>query len=271
VDAVAGTACGFTMPNPPSAGLPNPASYTLAVADGTVTDNVTGLIWERAVGPTVYTQGQAVSHCESKAGGWRLPTRVELVSLVDFTIPSPGPTINAIFEKTLPERFWTSSNFAGDPSIGWYVGFDYGSTHPIAITPDALYFVRCVRGTSSHFSPTRYEVQADESVHDATTGLTWQRAVAPKQAWSDAMTFCSTLGACWRLPSLTELQTIVDETKENPSIDQDAFPSTPVDFFWTSSPRADQASGPSAWYVAFIHGHADTEPITTSYFVRCVR
>jgi hypothetical protein len=270
-DSIAGTACGFTMPNPASAGLPNPASYTENLLDGTVTDNVTGLTWAGAVEPTtVYTQGQAIRRCEDAGGGWRLPTRVELVSLVDFTFAKPGPTINAIFKNTPADKFWTSSHAACDPTIAWYVGFDNGSTHQERT--DIAHRVRCVRGAPSNCSPTRYQVQADGSVHDAATELTWRQKVDPKQPWSDAMTFCPALGTGWRLPSLTELQTIVDETKENPPIDGDAFPNTPGDmssYFWTSSPQA----GPSgfAWYVVFIHGHADTEPVTSAFWVRCVR
>ena len=67
------------MPSPTRTGLPNPASYTEHAVDGTVTDNVTGLSWQGAVEPTtVYTQGQAIRHCDGEGAGWRLPTRVEL-------------------------------------------------------------------------------------------------------------------------------------------------------------------------------------------------
>jgi tRNA A-37 threonylcarbamoyl transferase component Bud32 len=264
----AGTRCGFTMPNPTRTGLPNPASYSENAVDGTVTDNVTGLSWQGAVAPTtVYTQGQAMRHCAGERGGWRLPTRVELVSLVDFT--RPGPMIDPIFKNTPAERFWTSSYAASDQTAAWYVGFDNGSAHQMKT--DNAYKVRCVRAVPSQCPPTRHQVQADGSVRDTATGLTWQRAVAAKQTWSDAKTFCPTLGTGWRLPSVTELTTIVDETKENPSIDGDAFPNTPAlaSYFWTSSP---QVGNPLfAWYVTFIHGHADLEPVTTAYWVRCVR
>ena len=38
----------WPMPNPSSSGLPNPSSYT-DLKDGTVQDNVTGLVWQQAV------------------------------------------------------------------------------------------------------------------------------------------------------------------------------------------------------------------------------
>ena len=87
------------------------------------------------------------------------------------------------------------------------------------------------------------------------------------------MTYCSsTLGPSWRLPSLTELQTIVDETKGDPTtppIDGAAFPGTPLGYFWTSSPQAGDST--YAWYVAFIHGHADVDLTMNRNYVRCVR
>ena len=150
---------GFTMPNPATAGLPNPASYT-DNGDGTITDKVTGLVWEKSPSPTVAQcigsgtatatfpavtcgQGQALAYCAGKGGGWRLPSRVELVSLVDFTIASPGPTINAALPGTPGDRFWTSAPFAASAGFAWYVDFKDGATSFDFDT--AHYRVRCVR------------------------------------------------------------------------------------------------------------------------------
>jgi hypothetical protein len=277
MDAGAGTTCGFTMPNPASAGLPNPASYTVNTADGTVTDNVTHLTWEGTAGFTVYMQAQASRPCDQKGGGWRLPTRVELVSLVDSTVAKPGPAVNAVFASDPiwvnspgpdDKKFWTSSHAACSTSIGWYVDFANGSTHQANAT--SAYKVRCVRGQPSNCSPTRYQEQSDGTMTDVFTGLTWQRDVNAQQAWNDATGYCPALGTGWRLPSLTELQTIIDETKQNPAIDGDAFPQTPaMGYFWTS---VAQAGDPDyAWYVTVVHGHADVEQVGTAYWVRCVR
>src|SRR5262245_28544364 len=90
-DAGAAGACGrpksswatWPMPNPPSTGLPNPASYDTSV-DGVVCDEVTGLLWQREVDSTaVYIRSEASAYCDGLelAGydDWRLPTRIELV------------------------------------------------------------------------------------------------------------------------------------------------------------------------------------------------
>jgi hypothetical protein len=67
-----------------------------------------------------------------------------------------------------------------------------------------------------------------------------------------------------------ELQTIVDESRKSPSIDPTAFPSTPSDYFWSSSPLAGSSS--YAWYVDFSYGNT-SNGVGVSYAtnVRCVR
>ncbi len=111
---------GFAMPNPASAGLPNPASYT--VGDGFVTDNVTKLVWEEPISTAAFTQPDAIKYCSDKGGGWRLPTVVELYSLVDFTRYSPSIDV-AMFPNTPSSFFWTSSALARNSSAAWVVLF----------------------------------------------------------------------------------------------------------------------------------------------------
>jgi hypothetical protein len=294
IDAAVGMTCGFIMPNPLNApgDLPNRASYRKNQAAKTVTDNITGLTWEAEVdATTVYTQAEAITHCQDKPGGsWRLPTRIELVSLVDFTVAKPGPTVSAAAFTNDPvwtdtpdvngdyRKFWTSSHAAFDGGTGWEVDFSDGSTHQKP--SGSFYKARCVTGSPCRCPLTRYQVTgstaADEVVHDGFTGLTWQRAVADtKMVWSDAATYCT---GGWRLPTPTELPTIVDETRETPSIDGVTFADTPGEPFWTSSPQAGSADGgpPAfAWYVTFYHGHSDVYPSNApanyKWWVRCVR
>jgi hypothetical protein len=76
-------------------------------------------------------------------------------------------------------------------------------------------------------------------------------------------------GTGWRLPTLKELQTIVDYSQSNPSIDSTAFPSTPAAWFWSSSPLAGSSS--NAWLVRFFDGYTGDSDVSTTNFVRCVR
>lgn len=135
---------GWPMPNPASAGLPNPSSYDTSTP-GVVVDNVTHLMWQRDVPSSSYTWADAKAYCAalSLAGhqDWRLPTSIELVSLVDFTRSNPAIDV-AAFPSTPSARFWTSSPVAGLANNAWNVRFDdgysyYGVSEPLR--------VRCVR------------------------------------------------------------------------------------------------------------------------------
>ncbi|XXT25569.1 DUF1566 domain-containing protein [Sorangium sp. So ce429] len=62
-----------------------------ADGDGVVTDSVTGLVWEKVIEDVSFEHVGALEHCaalaEAEVGGrtdWRLPTRREIVSLLDF-------------------------------------------------------------------------------------------------------------------------------------------------------------------------------------------
>jgi hypothetical protein len=139
------------MPNSPSdvadvtAGAPNTETYT-DNGDGTVTDTVTGLMWQKAVAAGLFTQPKAVAFCPTLNLGthsdWRLPTIIELVSIVDFG--QSNPSINAtVFPATPANYFWSSTLYAGTTTTVWTVHFNLGVVGGNA--GDIMYGVRCVR------------------------------------------------------------------------------------------------------------------------------
>jgi hypothetical protein len=111
------------------------------------------------------------------------------------------------------------------------------------------------------------------TVYDTKTKLTWQQGVAPgTYTWAGAKAYCAALnlgGTGWRLPTIKELQTIADDSQTNPSIDTTAFPSTPADWFWSSSPLAGSSS--SAWNVSFLIGDTSYNIVSNTDYIRCVR
>jgi len=95
----------------------NPHSYTLLAGGIMVQDNVTGLIWQKDTAPGTYNWDHAVSYCENLILGgysdWRLPTIKELTTIVDSSIPYPGPTINTdYFPNTVSSFYWSSATLA---------------------------------------------------------------------------------------------------------------------------------------------------------------
>ncbi len=95
------------------------------------------------------TFSNAHIRCEKLAGGWRLPTVKELLTLVDenpHQVYVDGSTPNLFvdrnaFPTTLPEPYWTSSPQSG--SLSWTV--DFGSGQPQPINPSLTLLNRCVR------------------------------------------------------------------------------------------------------------------------------
>ncbi|HEX2672102.1 MAG TPA: DUF1566 domain-containing protein, partial [Polyangiaceae bacterium] len=129
----------WPMPNSQTdsnAGAPHLLSYR-DNGDGTVTDNVTGLVWQQGVGDALGASS-ASSYCADLdlAGyqNWRLPTVIELVSLLDF---DHSPKVSTKFFPNTPAASFRSSQ------RGWTVSFESGAT---SVGDDGLKLqVRCVR------------------------------------------------------------------------------------------------------------------------------
>jgi hypothetical protein len=150
----------------------NPMSFT-DNGNGTITDNNTGLIWQKcsvgqnndascsgtaatynwyqASGTTNASYNAATLNiCGSLAlagGGWRLPSKKELMNIVDYSIPYPGPTIQQTrFPNTAASSYWSSTTSATDPNVAWDVYFNAGYVYLNGRNDS--YYVRCVRGDS---------------------------------------------------------------------------------------------------------------------------
>ncbi len=123
-------------------GAPNLESYRDNF-DGTVTDAVTGLMWQQSVPGLAYTAAQAATYCTGlNLGGysdWRVPTIVELVSIIDYD--SSSPAINSIaFPSTPGADFISSTSYDGSATQMSSASFGSGATGP-GTAGD----VRCVR------------------------------------------------------------------------------------------------------------------------------
>jgi hypothetical protein len=269
-------------PMPGTSGHARSYQITGIAGSETVIDCVTGLEWQRAVDPASYTQADAVAYCNglTLAGytDWRLPSRIELVTLVDYLVASPGPTIDTTaFPGTPGAGFGSASSVASSPSDMWSVYFYGGIVSYNAVTYS--YRARCVRGNDAvgvspgvpagHFTDV-----GDGTVRDNLTGLVWQQGFSPSgQSQAASATYCSTLtvpsGGGWRLPTVAELQTLVDETAASPSIASAYFPSTVEEVFWSSSSVAGAPS--DGWDVDFYGGIAGSFSVAATYRARCVR
>jgi hypothetical protein len=94
--------------------------------NGTVTDNLTGLVWLKNAGcitPTLWANAVADANqlangaCGltdgSKAGDWRLPNIVELESVIDVSASNPALTAGNPFTNVSNSIYWSSTPYFG--------------------------------------------------------------------------------------------------------------------------------------------------------------
>jgi len=117
---------------------------------------------------------------------------------------------------------------------------------------------------------------ASETVTTSSTGLMWQdnsEATNTKRDWKGALNYCAELSLAghsdWRLPSIKELESIVDVSRHNPSIQEDFKNVSTSGRYWSSSVYV--PSSKSAWVVHFEDGSVYDYRKTREYYVRCVR
>lgn len=136
-------------PPAPSHSASTSANHT--VTDyGSVIDHAGGLEWQREPFPDEMTWEEADKACRAlQLGGhadWRLPTRIELLTLVDDTRHEPAID-TAQFPDTPSTWFWTSTPRASAHSeFAWVVGFNCGVS--VSDRRDNSNRVRAVRGAS---------------------------------------------------------------------------------------------------------------------------
>ncbi len=252
--------------------------YTTNAAQGTVLDKVTRLLWQREPAPGLYGWAAAHAYCDAlEQGGrsdWRLPTRMELLTLVDTRYQAPMVDIT-VFPNTTSDDFWTSSDRGLGVSMRWYVDFEDGRTSSHSLT--STFKVRCVAHSvapppipeGGHY----FEV-IGATVFDHATGLEWQGGTSPgTQSHADSVTYCTSLEVDgkmgWRLPTRLELVSLVPLlTETSPRIEQSVFPDTPPESHWSASLVPNPTD---AWSVDFTSGVLSTRGISETGRARCVR
>ena len=262
-----------------------PNSQAVAkTADDEVTDSHTGLIWQRGDDGNMYTYAQAGPHCASfksaeAATGWRLPSVVELMTLINSGVYLPS--ISPAFVGAQSNNYWTSTPTANADMLSWTVKFDFGEVIPfLADTPLP---VRCVRGTSTVLNVGNKGLRkagplttTTDTVQDTTTMLEWQRVDdGVKRSWKGSLDYCSRLTldglTGWHLPNISELLGIVqyDAINSNGVAIDPAFQNPRADLYWSSTQN--EGAPTLSWSITFNLGVADGISVTGLGFARCVR
>ncbi|MBU2650411.1 MAG: DUF1566 domain-containing protein [Bacteroidetes bacterium] len=209
----------------------NIPSYT-DHGDGTVTDNVTGLMWQQSAdlnGDGTINVADKFSYQSSLiyadtlalAGytDWRLPTIKELYSLILFSgldISGPNPTVFVPFIDDEVFEFGYGDESAGErlidaqyASLTLYVSTSMGGMetmfgvnfadgrikgYPLTMpgVGDKLFYVKCVRG-GQNYGVNSFSNNGNGTISDNSTGLMWtQDDNGEPLSWEEALEHAET-------------------------------------------------------------------------------
>ena len=233
----------------------NQPSYTNN-GDGTITDNVTGLMWEQDMGDKIGYDAAFTKATNSTLGGhtdWRVPTIKELYSLALFTGQCFGDNAvikfidtnyfnqpigdTSIGEREIDGQTWSSTQYVGEIMNGSEAVFGYNFVDgrlkgypkykPSTGAANTMYF-RLVRNNTS-YGENNFVDNGDGTITDSATGLMWQQEDGGNtHNWENALSYCEGLTLAnhsdWRLPNAKELHSIVDYNRtltvtDSPAID----------------------------------------------------
>jgi len=265
--------------------VPKARSY-VDNSDGTITDVVTGLVWEKVMVAMTWNNAVSAANIATTGGytDWRLPSMKELYSLILYSGSCSGDNSIRLFIDheyfdqplgntsdgglEIDAQTWTSTNYDGDTmgntvDTAMAVNFVDGRVKSYPKVMEK--YVRLVRG-NEEYGINIFTNNGDGTVSDNATGLMWAESDNGEAVdWEKALAFAqnSTLSGYsdWRLPTIKELNSIVDYSKSQYEafINENYFQITQTTdplggswyaYFWSSTTLID-GSGDRANYQTF--------------------
>ena len=230
--------------------------------DGAVKDNQTGLVWARDASisefPLAWKEafdfiGELNRSLFLGFDDWKLPNRRELFSLVSHQLINPCLPPGHPFVNVENTYYWTSTTCARLPEQAWYVHF--GGARVFKGMKDVSYMVWPVRGAAGYKisrekwrgatpQASRFSVLG-QTVTDRATGLVWTKSADCANGpldWESAFKEVERMNReerfgfrNWRIPGISELETLVDLDRHSPAIPAGHPFSEVRDFHWSST------------------------------------
>ncbi len=236
--------------------------YYVDNGDGTVTDTITGLMWQKQDGGEM-SYDSAVDWVGRLAlagyQDWRLPGIHESFSLMN--LDALNPALNKFaFTDTGAEYWWSADVAVNNPSKVWVTNSGGGQgAHPKTETISAggtkKFHARAVRNTHPpNTLQARFKFIADSVVLDLLTGLMWERyPLNDSINWENALMRAENIvlgGYCdWRLPNIKEIESIQDEKNISPAVNKNFFSAIRSAKYWSSTSQFNR--GVNAWYIDY--------------------
>ena len=278
--------------------------------DGTVTDNLTGLMWAQDAnldGAKTWANALTYVNALDFAGhdDWRLPNRKELRSLTDYaqfdpSLPAGHPFINVLSGGS--DFYWSSTTAAYTANSAWissardgYLGGSFktdtryvwpvrattaqpaqlpktGQTTPYAAGDDG----DLQEGVA--WPSPRFTNNGDGTVTDNLTGLMWaQNAnLDGAKTWANALTYVTALNlaghADWRLANVNELESLINAQEASSAtwLNTQGFTDVQAATYWSSTTYGNNTL--NAWVVHIGDGYVvASNPKTWTFYLWPVR
>ena len=236
-------------------GVPWPNPRFFDNLDGTVTDELTGLMWTKNANPAGNTMGwtQAldyVAHMNLGTYGytdWRVPNVNELESLINYQTADPWGWLSSQgFTNAQTGYYWSSTNspsgtlvdvmngiitYAGGNNYAWPVrsgqcGVDTSVICLPKTGQTAIYYWDddgdLQQGVT--WPNPRFVDNLDGTVTDELTGLMWTKNADPLGyvSWKSSLLYAKTLNTGgntdWRIPNAKELRSLIDYSQYSPAL-----------------------------------------------------
>jgi hypothetical protein len=259
----------------------------------TITDLITGLMWQKTPDFVTRSWEDVQKYAESiklaDYDDWRLPTIKELFSIADFrgNMKTRTPYLDTTYfdfqypdtstgARIMDAQYWSSNRYVGITMRGDQSAFGFNfadgriKSYPIkfgggqsrqADIRRLRKYVRCVRGPA--YGKNDFVDNGNGTIMDRATGMMWMKADSGKTMnWEKALEYAENLESAgyddWRLPTVKELQSIVDYSRA-PDARLDSARGAAIDpifdltdsesWFWTSTTHLEHRFG--AYYVCF--------------------
>jgi len=219
--------------------------------DGAITDNVTGLVWQKSFSVMTYDEAVQKVKTFSLSGqrDWRLPSIKELYSLALFSgvdassrnmssvPPGATPFIDCVFDfqygangdRPIDTQLLSSTIYQGKTMGGQKTVFGFNAAdgrikgYPVfdpRSRSGKKFTVRFVHG-NREYGKNNYLDNQNGTISDLSTGLLWGKSDSGKgMNWQEALSWVAEKNAKaylgytdWRLPNAKELQSIVDYSR----------------------------------------------------------
>jgi len=244
-----------------------PGPDRFALTGDTVADALTGLTWVRDANapgfPLSWQEGHDFIGAMNRRGhaghdDWRMPDRRELFSLVCFDRANPALPAGHPFVNVFGGWYWTSTPSAMHPAQVWHVQLSGGRM--FWGTRTGYEMVWPVRGASHALPwtgagdtvnvpwPRPRLVRRGPLVRDGLTGLTWTARADLTDGpadWTTALAAIERLNrdglggiAAWRLPTIRELESLVDASRHSPALPGGHSFDRPAEAYWSSTSSA---------------------------------